>query len=61
MGPGGADALIEHTQEMTHRSFTATMRGYRDYIGQRSIPDRLAALALPVLVIFGTDDHVGSG
>jgi pimeloyl-ACP methyl ester carboxylesterase len=51
------DALIEHLQGMTHRSFAATMRAYRDYLSQRSIPDRLAGLGLPVLVIFGADDQ----
>jgi pimeloyl-ACP methyl ester carboxylesterase len=51
------DALIEHVQGMPYRSFTATTRAYWDYIRQRSIPDRLAALGLPVLVIFGTDDR----
>lgn len=51
------DALVSHTQAMTYRSFTATMRAYRDYISQRSIPDRIAGLGLPVLVIFGTDDQ----
>jgi len=33
------------------------MRGYWDYLSQRSIPDRVAALGLPVLVIFGGDDR----
>jgi pimeloyl-ACP methyl ester carboxylesterase len=51
------DALIAHTLAMTHRSFTATMGAYRDYLSQRSIPDRIAALGLPVLVIFGGDDQ----
>jgi pimeloyl-ACP methyl ester carboxylesterase len=51
------DALIAHMQGMTYQSFTATMRAYWDYIRQRSIPDRLAALGLPVLVIFGADDR----
>ena len=51
------DAFIAHMQGMTYRSFTATMRGYWDYLSQRSIPDRIAALGLPVLVIFGTDDR----
>lgn len=50
-------ALVEHLQGMTYRSFTATMRGYWDYISQRSIPDRIAPLGLPVLVIFGDDDR----
>jgi len=51
------DALIAHTQAMTHRSFTATMGGYRDYLSEQSIPDRIAALGLPLLVIFGEDDR----
>lgn len=51
------DALIEHMQGMTYQCFAATMRAYRDYLRQQSIPDRLAALGLQVLVIFGTDDH----
>jgi pimeloyl-ACP methyl ester carboxylesterase len=51
------DALIAHTQAMSYRSFAATMRGYRDYLRQRSIPDRLAGLGLPLLVIFGADDQ----
>ena len=51
------DAFIAHMQAMTYRSFTATMHGYWDYLSQRSIPDRVAALGLPVLVIFGTDDR----
>lgn len=51
------DALIAHVQGLTYRSFTETMRAYWDYISQRSVPDRLAALGLPVLVLFGTDDR----
>jgi pimeloyl-ACP methyl ester carboxylesterase len=51
------DALLAHVQGMTYRSFTATMRGYWDYLSQRSIPDRLAGLGLPVLVIFGAEDR----
>jgi pimeloyl-ACP methyl ester carboxylesterase len=51
------DAFIEHVQGMTYKSFTATMRAYWGYIRQRSIPDRLTALGLPVLVIFGADDR----
>ena len=51
------DAFVSHLQGMTHRTFTATMRGYWDYLSQRSIPDRLAGLGLPVLVIFGAQDQ----
>ena len=42
---------------MTHRALAGTARGSLDYLKQRSLPDRLAALGLPVLVIFGTDDQ----
>jgi pimeloyl-ACP methyl ester carboxylesterase len=36
------------------------MGGYRDYLSEQSIPDRIAALGLPLLpllVIFGEDDR----
>jgi pimeloyl-ACP methyl ester carboxylesterase len=51
------DAFVSHMLGMTYRSFTATMRGYWDYLSQRSVPDRLARLGLPVLVIFGAEDQ----
>jgi pimeloyl-ACP methyl ester carboxylesterase len=51
------DALIEDARGMTHRALAATSRASLSYLGQRSLPARLAALGVPVLVIFGTDDH----
>jgi pimeloyl-ACP methyl ester carboxylesterase len=51
------DALIEATMRMTHRPVAGTARASADYLRQRSVPDRLAALGLPVLVIFGADDQ----
>ena len=50
------DAIVEATLGMTHRAVAGTARGSLDYLRQRSLPDRLAALDLPVLVIFGTAD-----
>ena len=49
-------ALTEGLLGMTHRAFAGTMRAPLDYMGQRNLPDRLTALGLPVLVIFGADD-----
>jgi pimeloyl-ACP methyl ester carboxylesterase len=49
-------ALTEGLLGMTHRAFAGTMRAPLDYMGQRNLPDRLIALGLPVLVIFGADD-----
>lgn len=49
--------LIEATMGMTHRALAGTSRAGDDYLRQRSLPDRLAGLGLPVLVIFGADDR----
>ena len=50
------DAIVEATLGMTHRAVAGTARGSLDYLRKRSLPDRLAGLGLPVLVIFGTAD-----
>ncbi len=50
-------ALIQDTLGMTHRALAATGRAGDNYLKQRALPDRLTALGLPVLVIFGADDH----
>jgi pimeloyl-ACP methyl ester carboxylesterase len=49
-------AIIEATLGMTHRALAGTASGSLDYMRQRSLPARLAALGLPVLVIFGAED-----
>ena len=51
------DALIEGLLGMTYRAFAGAMRAPLDYLGQRSLPDRLTPLGLPVLVVFGADDQ----
>jgi pimeloyl-ACP methyl ester carboxylesterase len=50
-------ALIADTLGMTHRALAATSRASDDYLVQRGLPARLTALDLPLLVIFGADDH----
>lgn len=49
--------LLEDVRRMTLHTFTATMRATRAYLEQRALPDRLAALGTPLLVIFGEDDR----
>jgi pimeloyl-ACP methyl ester carboxylesterase len=49
-------AIIEAALGMTHRALAGTARGSLDYMRQQSLPNRLAALGIPVLVIFGTED-----
>jgi pimeloyl-ACP methyl ester carboxylesterase len=50
------DAIIEAALGMTHPALAGTAHGALQYIGQQSLPDRLAALGIRVLVIFGTED-----
>jgi len=54
---GIPDAMIQDALGMTHRALAATARAPLEYLEQRSLPARLAALGLPVLVIFGADDR----
>jgi pimeloyl-ACP methyl ester carboxylesterase len=42
---------------MTYRSFTATYQASLAFLRERPMPDRLAKLGLPVLVIFGSRDR----
>jgi pimeloyl-ACP methyl ester carboxylesterase len=51
------DAFIEDALRMSHRTFVEMLRAPVSYLGQRSLPDRLTALGLPLLVVFGTDDQ----
>jgi pimeloyl-ACP methyl ester carboxylesterase len=51
------DAIIKATLGMTHRALAGTSRASDDYLQRQSLPVRLVALGLPVLVIFGTDDQ----
>ena len=50
------DAFIEHGLRLTLRDVVGTLRAYKKYLEQRSLPDRLTPLGLPLLVIFGVDD-----
>ncbi|WP_052422327.1 alpha/beta fold hydrolase [Nonomuraea candida] len=49
--------LLDEVRVMTFHTLTATMRGTTDYLGQRALPERLAGLGRPLLVIFGADDR----
>lgn len=52
------DELVAHLRAVGHRDFRRVMRGHDAYLGERSVPDRLAAVGVPVplLVIFGGAD-----
>jgi pimeloyl-ACP methyl ester carboxylesterase len=51
------DQIIADVRGMTYRSFTATYQASLAFVRERPVPDRLAQLGLPVLVIFGSRDR----
>ncbi|WP_433176387.1 alpha/beta fold hydrolase [Actinoallomurus sp. CA-150999] len=50
------DDLVAGVRGITYRAFRAVLRQNSAYIVERSVPERLAALEVPVLVIFGNAD-----
>jgi pimeloyl-ACP methyl ester carboxylesterase len=50
------DDMVADLQSIPYRAFRGVMRGNAAYIAERSVPERLAALEVPVLVIFGGAD-----
>lgn len=51
------NGMIEDALRMTHQAFMRAMRAPVEYLGERSLPERLSVLGLPLLVIFGADDQ----
>jgi pimeloyl-ACP methyl ester carboxylesterase len=50
-------SFVDDVRGMTYHAFTATSRASDDYLRQRPLPERLAPLGKPLLVIFGSEDH----
>jgi pimeloyl-ACP methyl ester carboxylesterase len=50
-------ALVDELRGMNHHAVNAAMQGARDYLEERALPDRLAPLGKPLLVIFGAEDR----
>jgi pimeloyl-ACP methyl ester carboxylesterase len=49
--------LLNEVRAMTFHSLTTATQASRDYVRERPLPDRLAALGKPLLVIFGEEDR----
>jgi pimeloyl-ACP methyl ester carboxylesterase len=49
--------LLDDLRSMTYHTFTTTMQASGAYIQQQALPDRLAPLGKPLLVIYGEDDR----
>ncbi|WP_329117811.1 alpha/beta fold hydrolase [Streptomyces sp. NBC_01465] len=50
------DDLVAGVRRISYRAFRKVARGNIAYLAERSVPERLAALRVPVLVIFGAAD-----
>jgi pimeloyl-ACP methyl ester carboxylesterase len=50
------DDVVAEMRGTTYRAFRTVLRRNMAYIVERSVPERLAALDVPVLVIFGASD-----
>lgn len=50
------DELVAGVRSISYRTFRAMDRRTTAYVAERSVPERLAALRLPLLVIFGAAD-----
>jgi pimeloyl-ACP methyl ester carboxylesterase len=50
------DALVADVRSLPYRTFRTLLRRNGAYIADRSVPERLAAIEAPVLVIFGAAD-----
>ncbi|MEU3608073.1 alpha/beta hydrolase [Streptomyces sp. NPDC035033] len=50
------DDLVAGVRGITYRTFRAVLRRNTAYVAERGVPERLAALGLPALVLFGTAD-----
>jgi pimeloyl-ACP methyl ester carboxylesterase len=50
------DSLVAEVRGIGYRTFRTVLRRNTAYIAERSVPERLTALGVPVLVIFGAAD-----
>ena len=49
--------LLNEVRAMTFHSLTTTTQASRNYLEEQALPDRLAPLGKPLLVIFGEEDR----
>lgn len=58
-GPGFEIPLsfVDQFRDIDFAVFAETSQAIRAYLGERSLPDRLAPLAKPLLVLFGDEDR----
>ena len=52
------DQVVEDLREMTYTAYVDIVDAEEDYSGSRSLDDRLSAIEVPLLVVFGAEDQI---
>jgi pimeloyl-ACP methyl ester carboxylesterase len=52
------DQVVDDLREMTYTAFTDVSDAESDYTDERALDERLSAIGVPLLVIFGAEDQV---
>jgi pimeloyl-ACP methyl ester carboxylesterase len=54
------DAFVEDVKRMTYSAYTGSHDAFDEYTGEKSLPDRAAALHKPLLAIMGAEEQIAS-
>lgn len=54
------DAFVEDVKRMTYSAYTGSHDAFDEYTGEKSLPDRAAALGKPLLAIMGAEEQIAS-
>lgn len=54
------DAFVEDVKRMTYSAYTGSHDAFDEYTGEKSLPDRAAAVGKPLLAIMGAEEQIAS-
>jgi pimeloyl-ACP methyl ester carboxylesterase len=54
------DAFVEDVKRMTYSAYSGSHDGFDDYTGEKSLPERAAAIGKPLLAIMGAEEQIAS-
>jgi pimeloyl-ACP methyl ester carboxylesterase len=52
------DAFVEDVKRMTYNAYSGSHDGFDDYTGEKSLPERAAAIGKPLLAIMGAEERI---
>ncbi len=54
------DAFVEDVKRMTYSAYTGSHDAFDDYTGEKSLPERAAAIGKPLLAIMGAEEQIAN-